>query len=151
MGKFSRDKGLRLERGVAKRCREGGLDAERQQQQRRVSDVADVHVNLKSREGTVLLECKNYAKPTVGLILDALKQCDGYVTDESQFPAAVVHVPRTSTDIVHMRLSEFIRLLAALDVVQLMDGDLHGEDEHNVTEPVDGVHRSVETSERSDR
>lgn len=128
MSKFSRLKGANYERATARYLRDAGIPAERQHQGMRVADAGDVHVDLG--DGcTVILECKNYARPTWGLIKSSLEQCHEYVTTEQQICASVVHVPNTSEDIVCMRRSDWVRLTKRGVVNEFCNSEQSGDSE----------------------
>lgn len=130
MGAHSRNKGADFERKIARQGRDAGLDSERQIQQKRVADVADVHVTTipaNTIPAVVLLECKNYKKPTLGLIRGALTQCEGYVTNANQIPAAVIHVPNATEDIVCISTHHFWRLIGAPPAGVVTCGESEGE------------------------
>lgn len=112
MGKAERDKGKREEQWCSRFHRERGLNAERQIQQKRTQDCADVH--LLVADARIMLECKNLKRVQLADICNAIAQCHGYRQAANDVPAAWIHVPRTSQRLVCFYAEDFVRLLELL-------------------------------------
>lgn len=129
MGKFSRDKGARNERGQAKAWREDGWDAERQIQQRRVQDCADIHVRIG--DAILMIECKDWKTITWKEVQDAHTQCVGYMGAANdgvyECPSACIHVPGTSLQLMVLDRADLSRLLRCAYAAGVSAGGDHGE------------------------
>lgn len=122
MGAAERAKGARGERHVARTLRDGGLDAERQIQQRRIQDCGDVHVSLT--HGRIMVECKDLKTPTWGKLLAAMAQSEGYLQVDGDIAAACMHVPRTSKWLFCMWLDDAPPVLD--EIIASVNGDNDG-------------------------
>lgn len=104
MGKFSRDKGKRYERKIARRLRE------------RFPELADnIRRSIQSREAEesdvtgvpkIWLECQDAAKPTPrAKLLQAIE--DVRANNIDAIPVAITHKTRSKTDEVTMLADDF--------------------------------------------
>lgn len=102
MGKFSRDKGARFERWVARKIRDRGHNAERKRQSAAYDSEADVEARITCPPRAVVdewllsIECKDRKTMPSKQLADAWGQAVESAEHNGRFPVVVVKLPGTS-------------------------------------------------------